>query len=101
MPVWVNADQRLDDTLDAAITSDEVNTFAHRLVAYINASNATSDSGGKGPTLAVEVAMDLAGTFSAIRNAAPNGGATYVCTRDGTVIAGSNWVPQATAMYDP
>lgn len=101
MPVWVNADQRLDDTLDAAITSDEVHTFAHRLVAYINASNATSDSGGKGPTLAVEVAMDLAGTFSAIRNAAPNGGATYVCTRDGTVIAGSNWVPQATAMYDP
>lgn len=97
MPVWINANQRMDPIIDV----EKLDTFAHRLVAFINASNATTPSGGRGPRMAVEVAIDLKGAFAAIREAAPEDGATYLCTTEGTVIAGSNWLPQASAMYDP
>jgi len=97
LPVWIHPDERMDPTIDHT----QLNTFAHRLVAYINASNATTRKGGRGPIMAVEVGIDLAGVAAAMRTAAAKDGATYVCTADGTVIAGSNWFPEATAMYDP
>jgi len=97
MPQWISAGQRLDPELDAL----SLRTFAHRLVAYINASSATTASGGRGPLLAVEVAIDLKDVNSAIRSAVPEGGTTYLCTTSGTVIAGSNWLPEADDMYDP
>jgi len=97
MPLWIYANQRLDPELDALA----LRTFAHRLVAYINASSATTSSGGRGPVLAVEVGIDLGGVTSAIRSAVPEGGSTYLCTKSGTVIAGSNWLPEAAGMYDP
>jgi len=97
LPIWIHPDERMDPTIDYT----QLNTFAHRLVAYINASNATTRKGGRGPIMAVEVGIDLAGVQAAMRTAAAKDGATYVCTADGTVIAGSNWFPEATAMYDP
>jgi len=91
MPHWIFAGQRLDPELDAL----SLQIFAHRLVAYINASSAATSSGGRGPLLAVEVAIDLKDVNSAIRSAVPEGGTTYLCTTSGTVIAGSSWLPEA------
>jgi hypothetical protein len=100
VPLWVGAEDRVE-MMFPAFDITAVRTYAYRLLAFINASNATTPSGGRGPLLAVEVALDLADTSAAIRDAAPEGGATYVCTADGTVVAGSNWLPEAIAMYDP
>jgi len=97
MPHWIFAGQRLDPELDVLA----LRIFAHRLVAYVNASSAMTASGGRGPLLAVEVAIDLKGVNAAIRSAVPEGGTTYLCTTSGTVIAGSNWLPEAASMYDP
>jgi len=69
--------------------------FSHRLVARIDTSYAMLQP------LAVEVAIDLAGVADAVRSAVPEGGATYVVTADGTIIAGSNYKPRAAALYDP
>merc|ERR1711971_388807 len=69
--------------------------YCHRVAARIEASNATRRP------MAVEVAIDLASAAAAIRSAVPKGGATYVTTADGVLIAGSNWYPKSSAMYDP
>jgi len=98
VPVWIKADERMDPLIDPT----KLTLFVHRLAAYINATNATLPGGVKGPNLAIEVAIDLAETAEALRGeVVPKDGATYVCTTDGTVIAGSNWLPQADALYDP
>jgi hypothetical protein len=89
--------EQLQPPIDASLLS----VFAYHLAAYINATNATSPTGDRGPMLAVDVAIDLAATIDALRETAPIGGATYVCTVDGTVLAGSNWQPDPAAMYDP
>merc|ERR1719253_218820 len=97
VPVWIGASERLDPLIDVAALS----TFAHRLIAFINATDAMTASQQRGPELAVEVAIELGTALNALRKVAPSGGELYLCTADGTVIAGSKWTPEATAMYDP
>jgi hypothetical protein len=98
VPYWLYPDERIDPIIQV---DSNMTMFAHRLVAFVDARNTTGVFGERGPRLAVEVAIDLSNVFSVVREAVPEGGETYVCTTDGTVIAGSNYMPQAQDMYDP
>lgn len=75
--------------------------FSHRLAARIDATNATTPSGDKGPVLGMQVGIDLSATIAAVSDTAPKAGETYICTSDGIVVAGSTWVAEATLMFDP
>jgi len=70
--------------------------FVHRLAADIDATNYSSEM-----RLATQVAIDLTGAASAVKDLAPQDGAIFVSTADGVVIAGSNWEPAGEAQYDP
>jgi len=64
-------------------------TYALHLTSLFNASASSF------APLAADVALDLGPANNALRAAAPRGGAIFLCTRSGIVLAGSNWEPRA------
>lgn len=103
MPLWVNSDERINEEI---VDAPKLTTFAHRLVAYVNASGAPPPPGSEHwPkntwALAVEIALDLSGVEEAIRGITPEGGQTFLCTPDGTLLAGSHWLALASYIYNP
>eukprot|EP00927_Polykrikos_kofoidii_P060536 TRINITY_DN55494_c0_g1_i1.p1 TRINITY_DN55494_c0_g1~~TRINITY_DN55494_c0_g1_i1.p1 ORF type:complete len:714 (+),score=104.06 TRINITY_DN55494_c0_g1_i1:190-2331(+) len=67
-------------------------TLGHYLTARVNLS-----SSGIIGELGMEVAVNLESLEAMTRRVKPPGGAVYVCTEDGTLLAGSEWRAKATA----